>query len=171
MKNFFIILFFVLFVFSSKSFAFKYAGIGAGPAFGLKGVNNNTSYFINAEWQPSENVGTRFFVGFPDGLWLGVGLNFSFSTTNDFSRSVKLTFNGGIPFIMDIHESATVAFMGVNVGTSLSFDLDGDGTSYFFISPAELFFSPVTWKISSGGGFDLTNNVFLYCSVGFRKSI
>ncbi len=170
MKKIFIVLFFVLFAFSSKSFAFKYTGVGVGPAFGLKGLSG-TNYFVNAEWQPSDNVGTRFFVGFPDGLWLGVGLNFSFSTTDDFSKSVKLTLNGGIPFIMDIHKSVIVAFMGVNVGTSLSFDLDGDGTSYFFISPAELFFSPIMWKISSGGGFDLTNNVFLYCSIGFRKSI
>lgn len=167
-KIIFILLFLLIIPFDC--FAFRYVGVGAGPGFGLKGFDG-TKYFINAEWQPSEHVGTRFFVGFPQGVWLGVGLNFSFSTTDSFSRSVKLTANGGIPFILNIRDSSKTAFFGFNAGGTLSFDTDGRGIYYIYVTPVELFFIPVTWQISPSGGFDLTSNIFMLTAVGFRASI
>jgi len=169
MKKIFFILFIFLFI-SFDVFAFKYAGVGVGPGFGIKGFGG-TKYFINADWQPHDNIGTRLIIGFPDGFWLGVGLNFSYTTPESFSRTFRWTFNGGLPIIMNIHESYQVAFFGVNLGTTLSFDTDGRGLYYIYITPMEIFYSPVTWRLAPNSGWDMTSNMSLITAVGFRAAI
>lgn len=169
-KTFFAAVISTLLLSSGDLSAFKYAGMGFGPGFGLKGFDG-TDYFLNAEWKPHEYIGTRFMFGFPDGVWFGVGLNFTYTTSNKFSRTFKWSFNGGVPFVVNIHETYQTAFIGFNVGTTFSFDVDGRDKYFIYITPAEFFFFPITWRFAPNGGFDLDSNLSLITSVGFRVSI
>ncbi len=168
-RNLFVIIVSSLII-SSNCHAFNYAGIGFGPSFALKGFEG-TKFFINGEWKPHKYIGTRFMLGFPDGVWFGVGLNFTYTTTDKFSKKFKWSFNGGVPFIINIHKTYHTAFIGLNTGTSFSFDIDGRNKNYLFITPVELFFFPVTWRLAPNGGMDLDSNVSLVTSMGLRVAI
>lgn len=170
MKRALIVFIFALSIISSNCFAFRYVGVGVGPSLALKGFSG-TKYFFNAEWQPSGYVGTRLIIGFPDGIWIGAGPNFAYSTTDAFSESMTLTVNGGPFFVLNVRESVKVAFVGLNAGVSLSFDIDGRGLYYIYVSPAEFFLAPFVWRISPSGGWSTDANISLTASVGFRASI
>jgi len=168
MKKKFFIIFFLL-VMPSSLFAFKYASIGFGPNIGLKGFGA-TNYFLDAQWHPHDNVGARLFVGFANGFWSGVALDIAHTDENLF-KNVNWTINFSIPFIINVRGGVKTAYMGFTFGNTLSFDTSGSKKYYFYITPAEVIFMPITWMVYPSGGLNTGMFVSLFCSMGFKVRI
>jgi len=169
MKRFLIIL--ALFFASSSLWSFEYVGLGFGPNIGFSG-DRPTNFFFQGEWQPHKVVGTRLFLGFNEGFWLGVALNFRQNIAN-LGRGTIWDANFSIPFIVNIRLNSRVAYVGITAGTTFSFDIDGRDASYFFLTPVDLLFTPFGWVIypASGGGWSKDGSVSYMCSAGFRFAI
>ena len=169
MKRFLIII--ALFFMSFSAWSFEYVGLGFGPNLHLSG-ERPTSFILQGEWQPHKILGTRLFLGFNNGFWVGIALNFKQNITK-IGHGTIWDADFSIPFILNLKLNSRVAFIGVTAGTTLSFDINGKGVSYFFLTPIDLLFTPVGWVMypASGGGWGKDGSVSYMCSTGFRFAI
>jgi hypothetical protein len=160
----------ILAVVPINAYAFKSVGLGFGPTFKVRG-NVETSYIIEGNWNPHKNVGARVFVGFLNGLWIGAGLNTIFSLHESRNGNFDYSMNFSLPFIMNIHNGVKTAFIGFTFGNILSFAVDRTNKYYFFITPAEFVFVPVTWVLNPNGGFSTGLEISLRCAIGVKVRI
>jgi len=167
MKRFLIIA--VLLLMSCSAWSFEYVGLGFGPNLHLKG-DRPSSFFIQGEWQPHKVLGTKLFLGFENGFWLGVAMNFKQNLAK-IGRGTIWDINFSIPFIFNITNSLRVAFVGITVGTTLSFNIDGKDYAYFFVTPFDVLFTPWGWLMYPAGGWKKEESVSYMCSAGFRFAI
>jgi hypothetical protein len=153
-----------------KAYAFKSVGLGFGPNFKIRG-DVATSYIIEGNWNPHKNVGARVFIGFLHGFWVGTALNTTFSLHESMDRSFDYSMNFSIPFIININNGVKTAFIGLTAGNTLSFAIDKTNKYYFFVTPAEFMFVPLTWLLSPSGGFDAGFEISLRCAIGIKVRI
>jgi hypothetical protein len=169
MKRFLIIL--ALFILPFSAWSFEYVGLGIGPNFHLHG-DRPSNFFVQGEWQPHKILGTRVFLGFNNGFWLGVAINFRQHIAN-LGRGTIWDANFSVPFIFNIRTNSRIAFVGVTAGTTFSFDMDGKNVNYVFITPFDFMYTPLGWVMypSSGGGWNKDGSISYLFSVGLRFAI
>jgi hypothetical protein len=166
-KSFLIIV--TLLLLSSSAWSFEYAGIGVGPAISMKG-NDGTHLDFQGEWQPNKVVGTKLILGFSNGFWMGVALNLNQNLSRMFKTS-HWDANFSIPFIYNLRLNSRTAFVGFTVGTTFSFDIDGRGLRYIYLTPVEIRILPFVWGQFPSQGWSTSMNVAYLCMVGFRTAI
>lgn len=163
-----LLILFLLFV-SLNAWSFEYAGFGLGPAISLKGAEA-THFILQGEWQPHKVIGSKLIVGFGNGFWLGVALNFKQDIMKVFDISHWDVYVS-IPFIYNIGLNNRTVFLGFSVGTTFSFGIDSKGSNHFYLTPLEIRAMPFVWNQFPSSGWDTSANVSYVCMVGYRKAI
>ena len=165
-----ILVFIILAVIPVKAYAFKSVGLGFSPTFKVRG-NVETSYMIEGNWNPHKNIGARIFVGFLHGLWMGAALNTTFSLHESMDEKFDYSVNFSLPFVMNISNGVKTAFIGFTTGNTMSFSVDKTNKYYFFITPAEFVFIPLTWVLDPNGGFNTGLEISLRFAIGLKVRI
>lgn len=170
MKKYFI-LFVLIISFSNTAFAAKYLGIGGGPNFGV--MNTKTSNLMfNMEWLAHNNVGTKLFIGFMHGFWIGTGLSINVSTDPEYKDPWYVTASFALPIMVNICDNYKDIMMGFMVGSTYSFSLHSQRKYYMFIKPFEAFLVPATWRMAPGAStFSNSLRIYLSAQIGFRMNI
>jgi hypothetical protein len=159
----------MLFLVPFSVWSFEYAGVGFGPNISMKG-ERPTNFFIQGEWQPHKVVGTKLYMGFYHGFWLGAALNFKQNIAKMF-RTSYWDVNFAIPFMMNISKNSRIAYVGFTAGTTLSFDINGQGRYYFFVTPVDIWITPYVWRQYPSLGWDKELSISYMFSTGIRMSI
>ncbi len=154
---------------SLSAWSFEYAGFGLGPAISIKG-DEATHFTLQGEWQPHKVIGSKLIVGFGNGFWLGVALNFKKDIMKVFDTSYWDAYVS-IPFVYNIGLNNRTVFLGFSVGTGFSFGIDSRGSNYFYLVPLEIRTMPFVWRQFPSSGWDTSANLSYVCMVGFRTAI
>jgi hypothetical protein len=162
----FILLFFLLF--SLNSYAYKYyLGFGFSPMINL---NGNNTYFLQTEWSPRENVGSRFYIGGgPNSATLGAALLIKWSTSSNFSQIFKIGFGMSVPFLINFNSDFSEILLGVSFFNTISFRLDRESFTYLYINPFEFKFLPFAWRVNSKIYYN--HSLYYMPSIGVRVAI
>ena len=159
----------VLFFVSSSAWSFEYAGLGLGPTIDIKG-GGGTHFAVQGEWQPHKVIGTKLILGFGNGFWMGVALNFKQNLMKMF-RTSYWDADFSLPFLYNIKLDSRTGFFGFTMGTTFSFDIDGRGANYIYLTPVELWVMPFVWGQFPSSGWSTSANISYVCMVGFRTAI
>lgn len=158
------------FVIHPALYSFNSIGLSLGPDFGVRG-SKSTSFLMNMDWNPHENLGTRFFVGVDGNLWLGTAMSFIYQTKDRFSTRFNWRAYISIPFLLKIQHNDNLAMTGFTLGNSLGCSIDEKRRWYLFITPFEFMFFPLTWRMYPSSSFEKALNVYVTANVGIRLRI
>jgi hypothetical protein len=101
---------------------------------------------------------------------MGVALNFKQDLAKMF-KSSHWDVDFSLPFLYNITLDTRTAFLGLTVGTTFSFDLDGRGMYYLYLTPVEIWVMPFVWRQFPSHGWSTSANISYVCTIGFRRAI